>query len=257
MIRIVELLTEIFKAFNNLVEFFKHSKSDISKTRKNSVFIKEENKSVECLDFLKSVEKNNDDVIPYELYNEYTVKGKDLFCKRNIYCKSAINNFSSFEFYVVSSSWNDFNKSKYYCLDLNTPKYYKIEPQLESYNGFAKRLSFSLNQSVNKHDDIKVQLNYMHKGCFSDKRCYIIADTKYKKLNLNKYTIIIHFENRNIDNMRIYLVENNKNSYTFLERIFPINAENNFYQHNYTTFIHYVDIKLIRNNVSLVYFFDQ
>lgn len=257
MIKIFEALTEFLKILNKLIDLLIHLVKDKFTTSKKILFIEEENKSIECLDFLKAIEKYNKSVIPYELINEYIIKREDLICKRKIYCKSTIDNFSIFEFDIVSSAWNDFNKNKYYCLDLNSSTHNKIQPQLKSRNSFAKKLSFSLNQAVNKRDDIKVELNYTNKGCLSDKRCYIIADTKYKRLNLNKYTVIIRSKNSKVDNIRIYLVENDKTKYMFLEKIFPIDEKNEFYRPDYTTFVHYIDIKLIKNNISLIYYFDK
>lgn len=255
MINIVELLTEFFKTLNNLFELISHFFTNGLTNNKKYVYIEEENKPIECLDFLKSIEKNDKTITPYELFNEYIIKGNDLLCKRNIYGKCQINNLSSFEFYVVSSSWNDYNKSKYYCYDLNSSVQKEIHPQLKSYNGFAKKLLFTLDNSVNKNDDVKVQVNYENKGCLSDKRCYIIADAKYKKLNLNKFTIIIRSKVGKVDNVRIYFVDNNK--YIFLCKIFPVNVGNPFYQPNYTSFIHNIDTKLIKNSTFLVYFFDK
>lgn len=255
MINIKELLTEFLKLVNNLIgvlcsSFKKKIKNDI-------VYIKEEDKQVDCINFLKTINKVDKNIIPYEIEKEYKVIKKDLICKCDIYAKSAIDNLCNFEFNTVSSNWNDFYKNKYKCYDLNSDNMNEIYPDLISHNGFAKRLRFSLDKSVNKKEDIKVQLNYTNKGCMCDKRCYIITDFNYKKLNLNKYTVIIRIKDFKTKNVRAYLVNNRNFTYKFLEKIFPINNENDFYDENYTSFVHKVNVNDINNNASLVYYFDK
>lgn len=257
MINIKELLTEFLKFVNNIIEIISSiPKRDIN-NKKNIVYIQEESKPVECISFLKTIKKVDKCVIPYEIKKEYKVIKKDLICKSDIFAKSAINNLGNFEFNIVSSNWNDFYKNKYVCYDLNSDNMDDIYPDLISYNGFAKRLRFSLDKSVNKNEDIKVQLNFTNKGCMCDTRCYIITDFNYKKLNLNKYTVIIRIKDFKTKNIRIYLVNNRKLTYKFLEKIFPIDNESDFYEDGYTSFVHNVNINDINNSTSLVYYFDK
>lgn len=255
MISIKELITELLKLFNNLINIFSDTfKINISN---KVVYIQEENKSIECVNFLKSIKKHENNVIPYEIKKEFKVVKKDLICQSNIFGKSAKDNVYNFEFNVVSSNWNAFNEKKYRCYDLNSNNSDVIYPTLVSYDGFAKCLRFPLNKAANKNDDIKVQLNYSHKGCMSDERCYIISDLNYKRINLNNYTVVIRMKNFMTKNIRIYLLNKKEFTYKFIEKIFPVNSESDFYDNEYITFVHNANVNNISRYMSILYFFDK
>lgn len=255
MISIKELITELLKLFNNIINIFSDAfKINISN---KIVYIQEENKSIECANFLKNIKKQENDVIPYEIKKEFKVIKKDLICQSNIFGKSAKDNVCNFEFNVVSSNWNTFNEKKYICYDLNSNNSDAIYPTLVSYDGFAKCLRFPLNKAANKNDDIKVQLNYTHKGCMSDKRCYIISDLNYKKINLNNYTVAIRIKDFMTKNIRIYLLNKKEFTYKFVEKIFPVDSKSNFYENEYVTFVHNANVNDIRGYMSIIYFFDK
>lgn len=255
MISIKELITELIKLLNNIINIFSDAfKMNISN---QIVHIQEENKSIECANFLKTIKKNNNNVIPYEIKKEFIIIKEDLICQSNIFGKSEKDNISNIEFNVVSSNWNAFNEKDYSCYDLNSNNSDAIYPTLVSYDGFARCLRFSLNKTVNKNDDIKVQLNYTHKGCMCDKRCYIISDLNYKKVNLNNYIVVIRTKNCTIKNIRIYFLDKKRYTYKFIEKIFPIDNKSNFYKNEYITFVHNANVNEICNYMSFIYFFDK
>lgn len=248
-------MTELLKFINQIINIF----SEVFKRNISNgiVYIKEENKSVECINFLKAIKKQENNVIPYEIKKEYKVIKKDLVCISNIFGKSAKDNICNFEFNVVSANWNAFNEKQYICYDLNSKNIDIIYPTLVSYDGFAKCLRFPLDKVANKNDDIKVQLNYTHKGCMCDKRCYILSDLNYKKINLNKYTVVIRLKNCTTKNLRIYLINKKEFTYKFIEKIFPVDSQSDLYLNEYITFVHYANVNNINNYMSIVYFFDK
>ena len=246
----IELITELMKFINKIIEIMP---SPALTENKQYIYIKEENRRVECVDFLKDVEKYDNNVIPYELNNDYTVKNGNLECKRIICCKANKGKVSNFEFTVVSSTWNDAKNINVVCYDLRHNSKHEIVPNLKSYNGYAKRFIFGLNKAVSKGEDIQVKLNYINEGCMEAEKCYIVADTKYKKLDLKKYIINIIFIDIKPSNVRVYRINHFKRTYEFVEKLFPFDKKS---KEGEEVFTHEIEISKINKDISLVYFYD-
>lgn len=231
---------------NKIIDIFK----DFGIIKKQKyLYIQEEDMKIDCYEFLKQITKINTILIPLRYISSYYIDDKDYFENHNFEARCTTENFSYYEFTIVSTFLKKYD-DEFECFgyDLVNNPNVKIRPKLISHDSFAKRLLLQLNKTLNKNDILKIRLEYKSYGSMSSNKRYIIQSFNYRKIELSEYNISFKFVDKVPDNIRVYEINPFNNTYNFLYKIFP-NSD------DCTVFVDKHNGKNIRKHNKYIYVF--
>lgn len=220
----MDKVDHVLSILDSLLEIVKK----ITPYQQNYVYIKEEKVKVECVNFLKQHEIEDQKLVPYRIIKDYELSGDVLTKIVQVEAKSACNNLSSYEFSIASLDKTPYSEIECYGYDLNCNPESRIRPSLISPDSYAKTVSLQLNKAFNKKEDVKVKVIHKRHGISKHAKFIFTDGLNYKKQNLNEYTITIKFSDfSKPENIRVYNINTKKYRYSFVCKLFPINMPDN------------------------------